>query len=77
MKSKEELNALKEEVKAMNAKLAELTDDELFQVSGGIEAEGCRTETDYMRRRKQTDRGTIIEERRKREELNKPSLRNK
>ena len=36
MKSKEELNTLKEEVEAMNKKLAELTDDELKQVTGGM-----------------------------------------
>ena len=35
MKSKEELNALKEEVETLNKKLHELTDDELSQVSGG------------------------------------------
>ena len=35
MKSKEELNALKEEVEALNKKLAELTEEELVQVSGG------------------------------------------
>ena len=36
MKTKEELNALKEEVKALNAKLSALTEEELAQVSGGI-----------------------------------------
>ena len=36
MKTKEELNALKEEVKTLNKKLAELTEDELMQVTGGI-----------------------------------------
>ena len=36
MKTKEELNALKEEVEALNKKLAELTDEELAQVSGGV-----------------------------------------
>ena len=36
MKTKEELNALKEEVEALNKKLHELTDEELEQVSGGI-----------------------------------------
>ena len=36
MKTKEELNALKEEVEALNKKLAELTDEELAQVSGGL-----------------------------------------
>ena len=36
MKTKEELNALKEEVENVNKKLAELTEDELAQVSGGV-----------------------------------------
>ena len=36
MKTKEELNALKEEVEALSKKLAELTDEELAQVSGGV-----------------------------------------
>ena len=35
MKSKEELNALKNEVETLNKKLAELTEEELAQVSGG------------------------------------------
>ena len=35
MKTKEELNALKEEVETLNKKLAEPTDEELAQVSGG------------------------------------------
>ena len=35
MKSKEELDALKEEVETLNKKLAELTEEELTQVSGG------------------------------------------
>lgn len=35
MKTKEELNALKEEVENLNKKLAELTADELAQVNGG------------------------------------------
>ena len=35
MKTKEELNALKEEVAALNQKLAELTKEELAQVAGG------------------------------------------
>ncbi len=37
MKTKEELNALKAEVETLNKKLAELTDEELAQVSGGLE----------------------------------------
>ena len=35
MKTKEELNTLKEEVETLNRKLAELTEEELAQVSGG------------------------------------------
>ena len=35
MKTKEELNALKEEVETLNKKLHELTDEELAQVTGG------------------------------------------
>ena len=35
MKTKEELNAPKEEVETLNKKLHELTDEELAQVSGG------------------------------------------
>ena len=36
MKTKEELNKLKEEVEAVNEKLAELTPEEIAQVSGGL-----------------------------------------
>ena len=35
MKTKEELNAQKEEVETLNEKLHELTEDELEQVTGG------------------------------------------
>lgn len=35
MKTKEELNAIKEDVETMNKKLQELTEDELKQVVGG------------------------------------------
>ena len=35
MKTKEELNALKIEYETLNKKLAELTDEELEQVTGG------------------------------------------
>ena len=35
MKTKEELDALKQEVEALNAKLAALSEDELAQVAGG------------------------------------------
>ena len=40
MKTKEELNALKEEVENVRKKLAELTEDELEQVTGGVEPRG-------------------------------------
>lgn len=36
MKTKEELNALKEEYESLNRKLAELTEEELEQVTGGM-----------------------------------------
>ena len=39
MKTKEDLNALKEEVETLNKKLAELTEEELAQVSGGAISE--------------------------------------
>ena len=35
MKTQKELNELKEEIKTLNAKLAELNEEELEQVSGG------------------------------------------
>ena len=43
MKTKEELNALKEEVETMNEKLHELTDEELAQVTGGADKKNYYT----------------------------------
>ena len=40
MKTKEELNALKSEIETLNKKLAELSEDELKQVSGGVSESG-------------------------------------
>ena len=37
MKTKKELNTLKEEMETLNKKLHELTEEELTQVSGGFE----------------------------------------
>lgn len=37
MKTKEELDALKDEIEALTKKLAELTEEEMVQVSGGQE----------------------------------------
>ena len=42
MKTKEELNTLKEEAEALNKKLAELTEEELEQVNGGIKLDPDR-----------------------------------
>ena len=36
MKTKEKLNALKEEVETMDIKLSELSEEDLSQVSGGV-----------------------------------------
>ena len=36
MKTREELNALREEVEALSKKLAELTEEELKEVAGGL-----------------------------------------
>ena len=40
MKTKEELNAIKEEVETVNEKLQELTEEEIAQVNGGIKGAG-------------------------------------
>ena len=40
MKTKEELDALKEEVETVSKKLAELTEEEIAQVNGGVVAFG-------------------------------------
>lgn len=43
MKSKEELNALKEEVEQLSKKLSELSDEEMRQVAGGTASPGLVT----------------------------------
>ena len=50
MKTKEELNALKEEVETLNKKLAELTEEELSQACGGRVKAGAliATEAPFM-----------------------------
>ena len=40
MKTKEELNAIKGEIDTLNRKLAELSEDELEMVSGGVSESG-------------------------------------
>lgn len=47
MKTKEELNNLKREVEALNTKLAELTEDELKQVIGGVDFSYDRPDKEY------------------------------
>ena len=46
MKTKEELNELKEEVETLNEKLHELTEEELAQVTGG--ARGASPQKDSL-----------------------------
>ena len=54
MKTKEQLNALKEEVGTMNKKLAEQNEEELLQVTGGIDipqsSEALRTLDNALQR---------------------------
>ena len=45
MKTVEELNALKDEVETMYAKLAELTEEELAQVAGGFQTDPGKVST--------------------------------
>ncbi len=55
MKTKEELNALKEEVEALNKKLAKLTEEELAQVTGGdsgVSFEDCVILTVWLKKKK-------------------------
>ena len=49
-KTKEELDALKEEVEAVNEKLAELTPEEIAQVNGGIVSVGPELVRRYAQR---------------------------
>ena len=50
MKTKKELNTLKEEVETLNRKLQTLTEDELEQIFGGMEDEGISDTMDaYIR----------------------------
>ena len=51
MKTLDELNALKKEVETMNTKLAELTDEELEQVSGGTNwlTENSKLNAEFVR----------------------------
>lgn len=57
MKNKEELNAIKEEIENLNMKLAELNDEELEQVSGGM-SRGNRNVV-IMKARKLRNEGKI------------------
>ena len=60
MKTKEELNAIREEMEALNQKLAELTEEELTQVSGGVSGgEYTTTATFTCTSNRDFDRGYI------------------
>ena len=48
MKTKEELNALKSEVETLSKKLAELTEDEIEKVAGGIVVEDWTSGQPYI-----------------------------
>ena len=49
MKTAEELKTLTRELEALNKKLAELSEEELEEVCGGIEHPGSRDYTDMQR----------------------------
>ena len=55
MKTKEELNALKEEVETVSKKLHELTEEELEQVIGGVAHLGTNTDVDRSTIKKEID----------------------
>ena len=48
MKTKEELNALKEEVETLSKKLAELTEEELTLVAGGYSEDNTKELEDLL-----------------------------
>ncbi len=63
MKTKEELNALKEEYESMKGKLAKLSEDELKKVVGGqgiSNPVAGMSEEEAMRIAQQLDEGTYI-----------------
>lgn len=66
MITKEEPNALQEEVKTMSKKPEELNEKSLGQVTGGL-----------SRVKRESSRDSFTVEKRKREELNKPVMRRK
>ena len=47
MKTTEELNVIKEEVEALNKKLAELNDEEMAYISGGLNDENSNRWDDW------------------------------
>ena len=55
MKTKEELNALKEEVETVSKMLHELTEEELEQVIGGVAHLGTNTDVDRSTIKKEID----------------------
>ena len=49
MKTKEELNAIKKDIETLNNKLSELSDEELLQVSGGINTPADSNSNDFVK----------------------------
>lgn len=47
-KTKEELNAIKEEVETVNRKLQELTEEELELVTGGVDLPGDKLNIQFI-----------------------------
>ncbi len=62
MKTKEQLNALKEEYESLNRKLGELTDDEMEQVTGGMKIVVIKGSNPFM----ESNSGNVIQEREER-----------
>ena len=54
-KTKEELNALKKEVEAVNEELQELTPEELEQVTGGAWTRGDLTGTFFVTKKRASE----------------------
>ena len=80
-KTQEELNVIKEEVETLNKKLAELTDEELKNIAGGVELEDDEMETSIdgdealEKSIRKSSYDTIIQELRRREHYEKPSVK--
>ena len=81
MKTQEELNIIKEEVEALNKKLAELTDEELKNIAGGVDLDDDEMETSIdgdealEKSIRKSSYDTLIQELRRREHYEKPTVK--